>query len=197
MVVAVLVVTAYLCGSIPTGLWIGRWVGVDVRARGSGNIGATNVVRSAGIWAGLLTLAGDVGKGCAPVVVARVLLSDQSLVVLVGLAAFFGHIYSVFLNFSGGKGVATGFGVFAGLTPAPAMTCLIVFAAVAGASRYVSVASILAAAVLPLMVVACGYAWPTRVAASVVAVVIVVRHRENLSRLWRGTEPKFRSRALR
>jgi len=191
---AVLVVAAYLCGSIPTGVWAAQWAGVDVRRSGSGNIGATNVARTAGIRLAVLTLIGDIAKGFGPVVLARVLSPDPSLVIVVGLAAFFGHIFSVFLRFSGGKGVATALGVFVGLAPAAAVVCVAVFAVVAFATRYLSVASLLAAATLPLVTVAGSYAVRTRLAATVVAAVIVVRHRENLSRLWQGTEPKFATR---
>src|SRR5258708_1998991 len=107
---AVLVVAAYLCGSLPTGVWLGRLAGVDVRRSGSGNIGATNVARTAGLRPGLLTLAGDVTKGFVPVVLARSVFDNDAAVACVGLAAFVGHIYSVFLRFAGGKGVATAFG---------------------------------------------------------------------------------------
>jgi glycerol-3-phosphate acyltransferase PlsY len=194
MFAAVLVVAAYLCGSIPTGVWAAQWAGVDVRRSGSGNVGAANIARTAGIRLAALTLLGDVAKGLGPVMLARALWPDQSLVVLVGLAAFFGHIFPVFLRFSGGKGVATALGVFLGLAPAAAAACVGVFAVVARATRYVSVASLLAAATLPLLTVAGGYAVRTRLAATLVAAVIIVRHRENLSRLWQGTEPKFTTR---
>jgi glycerol-3-phosphate acyltransferase PlsY len=197
MLAAVLVIAAYLCGSLPTGVWLGRWAGIDVRQTGSGNIGATNVARVAGGRLALLTLIGDIAKGFVPTVLARVLLPDLRLIVAVGLAAFFGHIFSVFLRFSGGKGVATAFGVFLGLAPAAAAVSVLVFAAVAYSTRYISLASLLAAASLPLAAAAFGAASVVCAAALVVAVTVVVRHRDNLSRLRRGAESKFHVRRHR
>jgi glycerol-3-phosphate acyltransferase PlsY len=191
MLVAVLVLAAYLCGSLPMGVWFGRLAGVDVRRTGSGNIGATNVARTAGLRPALLTLAGDVAKGFVPTVIARGLLVDVRLVALVAVAAFFGHIFSAFLGFSGGKGVATGFGVFLALVPGAALLAALVFAAVAGATRYVSLASVLAAVSLPVATVALGAAPAAWAAALIISATIVFRHRENLSRLRRGVEPRF------
>jgi glycerol-3-phosphate acyltransferase PlsY len=194
MLAALLTVAAYLCGSLPTGLWLGRRAGVDVRRSGSGNIGATNVARTAGLRLAILTLSGDVAKGFVPAMAAGALIPDQRLVALVGLAAFFGHLFSVFARFSGGKGVATAFGVFLALAPAAAGLAALLFAAVASVTRYASVASIVAAASLPLLCVALGGAAPVNFAAVCVATAIVIRHRENLSRLARGTEPTFQVR---
>jgi glycerol-3-phosphate acyltransferase PlsY len=191
MLAAVLILAAYLCGSLPTGVWLGRLAGVDVRRAGSGNIGATNVARTAGLRPALLTLVGDVAKGLVPTAIARVLLADVRLVALVAVAAFFGHIYSVFLRFSGGKGVATGFGVFLALVPGAALLAALVFAAVAGATRFVSLASVLAAVSLPVATVALSAAPAARAAALIICATIVFRHRDNLSRLRRGVEPRF------
>ena len=193
MATVLLGVLAYLCGSLPTGVWFGRWAGVDVRRSGSGNIGATNVARTAGVRLALLTLICDIAKGFVPTVIARALLVDPWLVQFVGLAAFFGHIYSVFLRFSVGKGVATGFGVFLGLAPIAAVVCVAVFAAVAFSTRYVSLASMAAAASLPVASVLAGYGIPTCASGLVIGAVIVARHRDNLGRLRRGVEPKFRA----
>jgi glycerol-3-phosphate acyltransferase PlsY len=194
MLAAFLVVAAYLCGSLPTGVWLGRLAGVDVRRAGSGNIGATNVARTVGLRPALLTLAGDVAKGFVPAVIARALLPDARLVALVAVAAFFGHICSVFLRFSGGKGVATGFGVFLALAPGAAFVAAVVFAAVAVATRYVSLASVLAALSLPVATVAVGATPAAWAAALMICTTIVFRHRDNLSRLRRGSEPKFQYR---
>jgi glycerol-3-phosphate acyltransferase PlsY len=191
MLAAILILAAYLCGSLPTGLWLGRLAGVDVRHAGSGNIGATNVARTVGLHPALLTLAGDVAKGFVPTAIARVLLVDARLVALVALAAFFGHIFSVFLRFSGGKGVATGFGVFLALAPGAALLAALVFAAVAVATRYVSLASVLAAVSLPVATVALGGTSAAWAAALIICAAIVFRHRDNLSRLRRGIEPRF------
>jgi glycerol-3-phosphate acyltransferase PlsY len=191
MLAAILILVAYLCGSLPTGVWLGRRAGVDVQHAGSGNIGATNVARTAGLRPALLTLGGDVAKGFVPTVTAGVLLADVRLVALAALAAFFGHIFSVFLRFSGGKGVATGFGVFLALAPSAALFAALVFAAVAVATRYVSLASVLAAVSLPVATVALGAMPSVWVAALIICATIVFRHRDNLSRLSRGVEPRF------
>lgn len=191
---AILVVAAYLCGSLPTGLWFGGRAGVDVRRSGSGNVGATNVARTAGLWPGILTLLSDTAKGLFPVVLARWLLTDQWLIAAVGLAAFFGHTFSVWLRFGGGKGVATGFGIFLGLAPAAAGCAAVIFAAVVAATRYVSLASVTAATALPLVTVALGSAGPVCGAALITDLVVLVRHRQNLSRLLHGIEPRFQIR---
>jgi len=186
-----MVAVAYLCGSLPFGVWIGRWAGVDVRHAGSGNIGATNVARSAGRRAGLLTLFADVAKGALPAVLARVLFVDAWFIALIGLAAVCGHIFSVFLRFSGGKGVATAFGVFLVLTPVAAALSAVVFAAAAISTRYVSLASMLGAFALPVSAVACRYPMSLCIVAAVVSTIIILRHRDNLARLFRGAEPQF------
>jgi len=192
--VVLLVAIAYGCGSLPTGLWLGRFAGVDVRRSGSGNIGATNVARTAGRWLGLLTLVGDVTKGFAPVLLARAWGGDARALACVALAAFFGHVCSVFLRFSGGKGVATACGAFLGLMPLAVAVSGLVFAIVASTTRYVSLASVLAAVSLPLASVALHQPMPLSAAALIAAVVIVVRHRDNLLRLRAGTEPQFGTR---
>ncbi len=191
MLAVLVIVAAYFCGSLPTGVWLGRRAGVDVRRSGSGNIGATNVARTAGLRPALLTLLGDIAKGLLPTLVGRMLWGDALLVALVALAAFFGHIFSVFLHFSGGKGVATGFGVCLALAPGPAALALVVFAGLALATRYVSLASMAAAGALPVASVAMTSPAPTTAATAVIAITIIARHHENIARLLRGTEPKF------
>lgn len=191
---ALFVAVGYLCGSLPTGVWLGRRAGVDVRRTGSGNIGATNVARTVGAGAGLLTLACDIGKGCVPTLLAETLTPDHWSAVLVGIAAVVGHVLPVFSRFAGGKGVATGFGVFMPLAPAAAAVSFVMFLAVALWTRYVSLAAMIAAATLPLACVALRYATPIWAGAFVVAAIIVARHRANLSRLRNGLEPRFRFR---
>ncbi len=188
------VVAAYLCGALPTGVWAAGRAGVDVRRAGSGNIGATNVARTAGRHAALLTLGGDIVKGLIPVLVARCLSLPPWALASVGLAAVLGHVFSVFLHFSGGKGVATACGAFLGIAPLAMVVALVSFAAIAATTRYVSLASVTAALVLPVAGVAFGYAAPVCSGAILVAMVVVIRHRDNLSRLWHGTEPKFQIR---
>jgi glycerol-3-phosphate acyltransferase PlsY len=186
------VAAAYLCGALPTGVWVGRRAGVDVRRRGSGNIGATNVARTAGARAALLTLGGDIAKGLVPVLVARALGCSPAVTAGVGLAAVLGHVYSVFLRFSGGKGVATASGAFLGMAPLAVGVSLLVFAVIVLATRYVSLASVAAAVALPAATLVIGYDTPICGGAVCTAAVIVVRHRDNLRRLRDGVEPKFR-----
>lgn len=186
---------AYLVGSIPTGVLLGRAAGIDVRSKGSGNIGATNVARTAGRTLGVLTLIGDAAKGLLPVVLARVLGFGPSGIAAVAVAATAGHVFSVFLRFRGGKGVATGAGVLLGLAPAVAAASLFIFAGVVAASRIVSLASILATLAAPLGLVLFGYPTEFSLAAAAIAAIIVARHRENVSRLLAGTEPEFESKA--
>ncbi|MFQ5667230.1 MAG: glycerol-3-phosphate 1-O-acyltransferase PlsY [Candidatus Binatia bacterium] len=190
-----LMVAAYFCGSLPIGVWAGRWAGIDVTRAGSGNIGATNVARTAGRWPAIVTLLGDTAKGALPALVGRCIGPDPWLAALVGLAAVFGHVFSVFLRLSGGKGVATAFGVFLVLTPAAALLSATVFAVTAAATRYASLASMLAATALPLAVAALRYPGPLEAAALAATALILVRHRVNLTRLRRGVEPKFHIRS--
>jgi glycerol-3-phosphate acyltransferase PlsY len=194
MLAILFVMAAYVSGSLPVGVWIGNWVGVDVRRAGSGNIGATNVARTAGRRAGLLTLLGDVAKGVVPTLLARLMLTDPWAIALTGLAAVFGHLFSVFLRFSGGKGVATALGVFVVLTPAAAALSVLLFAVTAFLTGYISLASILGAVALPPVAIVCGYPAPSSVVATVIAISIIVRHRDNLSRLRSGVEPRLANR---
>ena len=185
---------AYLAGSIPTGVLLGRLAGVDVRSAGSGNIGATNVARTAGRSLGLLTLVGDALKGLLPVLVAHALGFQASVVAITAVAALCGHVFSMFLGFRGGKGVATGVGVMLGLAPAIVPIPLAVFAIAMALSKTVSLSSILATLSAVIAVAAFGYPWPTELASAAVAGLIVLRHRENVSRLLSGTEPRFESK---
>ncbi len=194
MLVIVLIGFAYLCGSVPWGVVLAGRAGVDVRQSGSGNIGATNVARTAGVRPAILTLLADVAKGFLPTLLARVLLTDAWLIAAVGLAAFLGHLFSAFLRFSGGKGVATGCGVFLALAPEAVAICAVAFAVVGLWTRYVSLASVIAAGALPLLTLMLGARTPIVVAALISAAFIIFRHRDNLLRLRRGTEPKFHAR---
>lgn len=189
-----LLLGAYLLGSVPTGLLLARAFGdVDIRTAGSGNIGATNVYRTLGKKLGLLTLVGDCLKGLLPVLAARMLHLDPSWVAAVGLAAFLGHIYTVFLGFKGGKGVATGLGVFLGISPVSILAAFIVFALVLFRWRYVSLASIAAAAVVPSLVAFFEKTPSYTLMALLVAALIIWRHRENIRRLRDGTESRFKA----
>ena len=189
----------YLLGSIPSGFLAGRWCkGIDLRTIGSGSTGATNVLRNVGKGPALVVFLVDVGKGAAAVLLARALtdgmvgmdLMRNWLEVLAGLAALAGHIWPVWVNFKGGKAVATGFGLFLGLAWPVGLACFGVFLAVFSLSKIVSLASVIAAFSLPLlMVLSTGS--PAYILVALVAMVLVLwRHRSNILRLINGTEPK-------
>jgi glycerol-3-phosphate acyltransferase PlsY len=191
-----LVVFAYLLGSVPTGYILGYFSGVDVRKAGSGNVGATNVARVAGKKLGVFTLIGDVAKGFLPVYFAQRLGFDATVVGLAALAAFVGHLFPVFLKFRGGKGVATALGALLALAPAATAVLVLVFLAVALASRIVSLASIAAAAAAPLAVWLLGYHPEVIAVAVAMALLIIWRHEKNIHRLIAGAEPKFTAKKL-
>jgi glycerol-3-phosphate acyltransferase PlsY len=185
------ILLAYLCGSISTGMILARQAGIDIRESGSGNIGATNVARTAGKKAGILTLLGDMAKGFLPVVGARLLGFGEITLAGVALAAFLGHLYPVFLKFSGGKGVATALGVFWGLTPQVMIIPLVFFLGTFVWSRIVSLASLVAVVVTPVVVFLWSYPKIYTFSCLAVSLLILVRHRENIQRLVRGEEEKF------
>jgi glycerol-3-phosphate acyltransferase PlsY len=186
-----LIFVAYLLGSIPTGLLLARRAGIDPRRSGSGNIGATNVARSAGVRIGLATLVGDATKGALPVMTARWLGLGEPLAASAGVAAVIGHIAPIGLRFRGGKGVTTALGALSVLAPWTAAACVAVFAGVAWRHRLVSLASILATITAPAVLLATGAPAGTTTAMAVVAILIVLRHHENLRRLMAGTEPRL------
>ena len=192
--VAILAIFAYLLGSIPSGFIIGTLSGVDVRNTGSGNIGATNVARVLGKGLGLLTLFADTAKGFVPVFVAQRLAMSDPVVALVGVSAFLGHLYPVFLRFQGGKGVATAFGALLAIAPAAPVVLALFFGAAVLVSRIASLGSITAALAAPVVLWALSYA-PVFVAmGAFLGAMVIVRHRENIKRLRSGTEPRFRAR---
>jgi len=183
---------AYLLGAIPFGLILGKLAGgTDVRRLGSGNIGATNVARSLGMGAGLLTLALDLGKGAAAVWLARRYAAETWVPSVAALAAVVGHIFPVYLRFRGGKGVATGCGAFLVLDPAGTLGAAGVFAAVVAVSRRVSLGSVVASAALPVILLLRGAPGPVSGTALASTVLIVYRHRENLRRILAGSEPRL------
>jgi acyl phosphate:glycerol-3-phosphate acyltransferase len=190
----IVMIFSYLLGSIPTGYIVGALSGIDIRKVGSGNIGATNVARVVGKKRGLLTLIVDVGKGFIPVFVAGWLELSHTAVALVAILAFLGHLYPVFLKFQGGKGVATALGALLALAPMGTVILMVVFALVAVSSRLVSLSSIVAALAAPITLWSLFYP-PSVIATGVFfAVMILVRHRDNIQRLFAGTEPRFGSR---
>jgi glycerol-3-phosphate acyltransferase PlsY len=187
------VIASYLLGSIPTGLLLGKAFGVDIRSAGSGNIGATNVYRTLGRTVGVLTLAGDCLKGVVPVVLARHLGLPDIWLAAAGSAAFLGHVFTVFLRFKGGKGVATALGVFLGISPLSVLAAFGVFALVLWKWRFVSLASMSAAALMALFIAAID-GRPLIISMTLlIAAVIILKHRENIVRLKAGTENRFKA----
>ena len=185
-------ILGYFLGSIPSGWLAGRWLkGIDLRTIGSGSTGATNVLRHVGKGPALGVFLIDVGKGAAAVLIARALGLGDWIQVLAGLTALAGHIWPVWLGFKGGKAVATGLGLFLGLAWPVGLASFGVFLAVFSLSRYVSLASVLAAISLPLLMAAGTSSNANLVVALVAMLLVLWRHRSNIKRLINGTEPKL------
>ena len=191
------VLAAYLVGATPIGWLVARAFGVgDIRRHGSGNIGATNVLRTLGWVPAVVTLLADVGKGYLAVVVGGLLGGgDPNVVAASTVAAVAGNCWSVFLGFRGGKGVATGLGALLRTVPWATVAALPVFVAVVATTRYISLGSLLAAACVPLGAVLLGYPPAFAVAALAVAVIVIARHHANIARLRAGTESRFGQRS--
>jgi len=184
---------SFVLGSLPIGLWWGRlWRGIDVREHGSRNLGATNVFRLLGPAHGVAVLLLDAAKGALAVLLTRRLVGSETAALLAGMVTVLGHVFSPWVRFRGGKGVATGLGVWLLLAPLATGIALAVWGAAVGISRRVSVGSLLASAVLFPAV--CLTASPDGrvarvIAAGVTAALVWVRHRGNIVRLGRGEEP--------
>jgi glycerol-3-phosphate acyltransferase PlsY len=185
---------AYLLGSIPFGYLIVRWQrGIDVRATGSGSIGATNVMRNLGIMGFVATFILDAGKGLLAVLLAsKMTLGNPTWVAAAAFAGVLGHCFPVWLEFRGGKGVATGVGVFIALAPWQVILVLAIFAVVVGIWRYISLGSVVATAAFPVLVYLMKHP-PIQVVlgAAGAAAIIIVRHHANIARLLKGTENKL------
>lgn len=192
---AAVVIGSYLIGSIPFGLVLGKLKGVDIREYGSGNIGSTNVLRTVGPWAGAVVLICDVLKGAAAVFIARYTIGSHAGEMAAGFAAVAGHDWSIFIRFRGGRGVATSAGGLFVMAPLAAVGGIAVFVLVIALTRYVSLGSMVgsisgvavAGALLGLDRIPAEYLIYT----GVVVALIVIQHRENISRLLSGTEHKF------
>ncbi len=198
----VIIAAAYLLGSIPTGYLVGRAKGIDIRKTGSGNIGATNAFRILGKVAGAFVLLVDGLKGWVAVKAAASLIlaacvSDPSAgareaaALLAAFAAVLGHNYTCWLGFKGGKGIATSAGVLLGLVPGALLIVLCVWIIVFVLWRYVSLASIAAAAVLPFAVRLTGYSWTLVVVTALMAALAIYKHQANIDRLLKGTENRI------
>ena len=191
-------IAAYFLGSIPFGLLLTRAFGRgDVRKVGSGNIGATNVARAAGLLAGVFTLAFDIAKGAGAVLLAEKLSNDSATwMMIAAFAVLLGHCFPVWLKFRGGKGVATAAGIFLVLSPLACLTAVVLFILVVIFWRYVSLGSVSAAAAMPFLIY---FLWAPRRAPTLVitigtlavSLLIIYKHRGNLRRLVEGTEPRF------
>jgi glycerol-3-phosphate acyltransferase PlsY len=192
----VVVVVAYLLGSIPFAYLAGRTQGIDIRTVGSKNVGASNVFRELGRGIGVTVMALDIAKGLVAVLIANSETSSPWPLVAAA-AAIVGHVFPVWLRFKGGKGVAVAGGAMIGLVPLPAVIVLILWVIVVAVTRYVSVASIVAAAVFPFLVLGFGAPWPTVVFAVLAAIMVIVRHRANIQRLLRGQELRLDFRRSR
>jgi glycerol-3-phosphate acyltransferase PlsY len=185
----------YLLGSFPSGYVVGRLRGIDVRQWGSGSLGGTNVLRSAGPWAAILAVLGDVSKGVLAIFVARALVGSPSAEVLAGLAVIFGHDFTIFLNFSGGRGVATTLGALGALNLPTSLILALLGLAVIAVSRYASLASLTIATVMPFvmlyLILFAGKPVWYLVYGLAAGILIVVLHRGNIQRLLAGTERKI------
>jgi acyl phosphate:glycerol-3-phosphate acyltransferase len=197
---AVAIVAAYLIGAVPIGYLVGRAFGIaDIRRQGSGNIGATNVLRTAGRLPAVLTLGGDIAKGFLAVAVGAALAKsaagpDMGATAACAVAAVIGNCWSVFLGFRGGKGAATGLGALLALVPLAVLLAVVVWLGVTISLRYVSLGSILGSVCGALGAAVLGYPGPFVLAAFGVAAIVVARHHANIARLLAGHEPKVGQR---
>jgi acyl phosphate:glycerol-3-phosphate acyltransferase len=182
-------IAAFLIGSVPTGLLIARSKGIDLKQKGSGNIGATNVLRTTGRGAALLTLAGDILKGSAAVLAARYSGADVIAQGAVGLFSVLGHNFSVFLKFRGGKGVATSLGVLAVYSPVTALVTVGLWLITVALTRYSSLGALVSFGFLPFIMILFDAGEKVPVAL-IITLMMFFRHRENIYRLVRGTETK-------
>lgn len=190
---ALLLIASYILGSVPFGLLIVKsWKGIDIRKYGSGNIGATNVLRAAGKGPAAVVFVADVLKGLIPVIVARQLFPDAAwIAITAGLLAMMGHTLSIFLRFRGGKGVATGLGIFVGLEPRAAGIAFGVWLVVLGLTKYVSLASMIGAVSIPVLMFAFGMPAAYKAFGVFAAAFVLLKHRSNITRLLQGKEPRF------
>lgn len=189
------VLLCYLLGSIPFSYLITRILTKeDIRTKGSGNVGATNVLRTSGMKVALPALAGDILKGFVAVWIGFILVGKSPVIMFCGLAAVLGHIYPVFLKFKGGKGVATAAGVLLYLMPAVLGILVVIFALIVAVTRYVSLGSIISAVLLPILSGLTGRPWYYTVLAIILALLVIYHHRKNIGRLKSGTEAKIGQR---
>jgi glycerol-3-phosphate acyltransferase PlsY len=190
------VVAAYLMGSIPFAQLLSQRRGVDLRRVGSGNVGATNVLRTLGVRPAVLAMMLDAVKGTVAVLVAQRLTNGAAAPVLAGLASMIGHVYPVWLRFRGGKGVATAAGAFAVLTPVAVAVALGVFVLTVALTRFISVGSMVAALTLAGWAIASDAPTAVGIGAAIGAALVIVGHRANVIRLVAGTERRIGQRGI-
>ena len=191
-----LIAAAFVLGSIPFGIITAKVKGIDLKKVGSGNIGATNVLRSLGKWPAILTLLGDVLKGTLAVAMGKYAGVDPIFEGLIGLSAITGHNFSLFLGLRGGKGVATSIGVLLLYTPYAALLTVLIWSAVVLITKYSSLGAIISFTLLPLSVLLLDSHDRIKVIMSLlIALFIVIRHQDNITRLIKGTERKIGQRA--
>lgn len=188
------ILLGYLAGSVPFAFLLARPAGVDVRTAGSGNVGAANVLRTAGVWRGVAVMGLDVAKGAAAIAIAQLANASGVLIAASGAAAVVGHVYPVWLRFHGGKGVAVAAGVFGVLTPAATLVAAVLFMLTVSATRYISLGSIAAVLALPSAAWITGAPLAVVLAAIGTGALILFRHRANISRLRAGTERRMGER---
>ena len=192
---------SYAIGSIPSSYLVGKgFRGIDLREHGSGNLGATNAFRVLGWKIGLFVLVCDILKGALPVSIlphaivkwGGIAWDSANIAILVGAAAILGHVFTIFMRFKGGKGVATSMGVFLALAPAPFMITLVVSLVVIFSTHYVSAGSLTGAVLLPILVMMFYPGrWPLILITSLVGFLLIIRHRSNIKRLVKGKENKL------
>lgn len=190
----VVLFAAYIIGSIPSGLIIGKKAyGVDLRQMGSKNIGATNAYRILGRRPAFLVFMADALKGVVGVLIGQIAIEGTMGMIAGGIFAIIGHNWSIFLKFKGGRGVATGLGVLAMLTPAVTAIVFIIWLLIVYVTKYVSLASIIAAMVVPIFMRIFACDLDTIVFGIIAAFFVIIRHKPNIERLYRGEEPKIKA----
>ena len=197
----ILIVVAYILGSVPNALWIGKvFKGIDIREHGSKNTGSTNAARVLGAKLGILTLILDISKGAIPVALSLFMKADllENITgisnldfIMIGIFAIIGHSFSIFMKFKGGKAVATTVGVFTVLVPKALLLAAVVFFVIFALTRYVSVSSITAAISLPILIFFLYGDIPYTVFGGIITILIIVKHKSNIQRLLNGTESRF------
>ena len=184
-----LLITAFIIGSVPTGLLIAHRRGIDLKQTGSGNTGATNVLRTTGKWPAFITLLGDILKGAAAVILARHFGAGVLFEGVIGIFSILGHNFSIFMKFKGGKGVATSLGVLSIYSPYTALFTVILWLLTVLITKYSSLGALVSFGFLPLIMILFDTKEKFPIALTI-TLMIFLRHRENISRLAKGTEPK-------